>query len=128
MQSGTRSHSEPGFDLSRRAILAAGGALAAAALLPGSALARASASLSRRAASPFTWTELKPGAWLVSGGGGNALLHGGVLLDSKNAGLGDQLRREAAGRGRISPDFAICLFCGWIRKSLIIKLRIPAFH
>ncbi len=47
----------------------------------------------------FDWKQIAPGATLASKGGGNALvLRSGdesILIDTKNCGLGDSLRREA---------------------------------
>ncbi|MEM1331358.1 MAG: MBL fold metallo-hydrolase [Planctomycetota bacterium] len=87
----------PSSGLSRRCFLGSAAAVAALASLPGAALA-----VTRRAGtSPLSFTELAPGAFLIDGGGGNGLLHDGVLIDCKNPGLGDHLRREVLARGEL---------------------------
>ncbi len=51
----------------------------------------------------FEWSTLGKNTYLAKGGGGNALYvpgeGGALLIDTKNAGLGDTLRREAEARG-----------------------------
>ncbi len=87
----------------RRQFLALSAAAAAgAALAPG---ARAGALLrGGRRADLLEWSELRDGVWAAIGQGGNAMLargaEGALLVDTKLAGFGDALRREAEARAK----------------------------
>ncbi len=85
------------LNLTRRTFLIASAAVTGSALIPTRSLARGSA---RVGATIFTWTRLADGLHVATGEGGNVLLvageGGSLLIDSKNAGFGAALRREAA--------------------------------
>ena len=84
--------------IDRRRFTALSLAAASAPFLP----AR-SARASQRTESIFEWSVLGERVYLAEGGGGNAIYisgeGGAILVDTKNAGLGDPLKREAESRG-----------------------------
>lgn len=91
----------PMQNLSRRTFLIAAAAVSGSALWPERAGARGWArGWVHRGATIFTWSKLAEGLHVATGEGGNVLLvageGGSLLIDSKNAGFGAALRREAA--------------------------------
>lgn len=94
------------MDLTRREFALMAGSMAVAAGAWGSGIGRRPP----RAAQSETWFEwvgVGDGAWAAIGEGGNSLAvsAGGewLLVDTKNAGFGDALRREGASRGSGTP-------------------------
>lgn len=81
-------------DVSRRTFLglSAGVAIACCAGNRARAMVRADSTW-------FAWTQLSPRCWIAQGEGGNVLVIAGdseaIVIDSKNAGFGNTLRREA---------------------------------
>ena len=85
--------------LSRRQFTAISLATASAPMI----LSRAAKARTQDVGGVFEWSAIGKNAHLASGGGGNVLYvpgeGGAMLIDTKNAGLADTLRREAESRG-----------------------------
>lgn len=98
-----------GVEISRRGFVGSVGlAMAAGVAVPGWAWASAACddhdgATGEQAKTYFEWSEVRPGVWVAIGGGGNVLAcapegggrRRGLVVDTKNGGLGRILKGEA---------------------------------
>lgn len=86
-------------DVSRRTFLEISAGMALACCVGNRGFASGAESRSDDGARWFEWTKLSPRCWVATGEGGNVLVIAGdaeaIVIDAKNAGFGNTLRREA---------------------------------